>query len=239
MSGCIVDGHTWMTCDKPGYRKCVTCGSYQSSDPVGVDFYRDNYWSNEKGRSTIAEQVYNVDVLEINGKTKNQFVLDYIPESNGGLALEIACAPGVLLDRITSKGYRDVEGIEVDERYVPDIAKHCGGAKITIGEFPNITRNNKNSQLDLIVGLDIFEHIEDGAAFLVECIRLLKHRGHLVMMLPLASDDLPERFFDPKEHAWIYSHSFVKQMMLRWGFGMISFHRWTPGHDLVEAVALL
>ena len=236
---CLSGGHLWDVSDREGYQWCALCTSYHSLTPEQPAIYMDDYWSNEKGRSTIEEQVHNVDVLEVDGKSKNQFVMDHVPDGRGGSALEIACAPGVLLRHLKGRDYADVEGIEVDSRYVPAISLAAGGdVKITVGKFPECTRGDQMGTKDLIVGLDILEHIEDGRAFLDECYRLLKWRGTLILMLPLVTSGLPDRFFDPREHVWIYSQGFMAGLLEDCGFRFVEFHRWTEGHDLVKATAL-
>ena len=192
--------------------------------------YTEEYWSHENGHSTLEEQIYNVDAFKVNGCTKNEKVLQYT--KCGDTVLEIACAPGILLKRLTSY-FDQVIGVECDDGYAKDIAS-IAGDRVTLrfGLFPDM---DVPGGLDCVIALDVFEHVPDGHKFLSVCKSLLRPGGQLIMMLPLVMDEqFDDKMFHPVEHAWIYSKTELNQMLLDHGFTNMVFDRWTLGHELVS-----
>jgi cyclopropane fatty-acyl-phospholipid synthase-like methyltransferase len=213
------------------YRKCSVCGSFKSNLSQNNDIYYDKYWSHEKGHSTLEEQKYNVESYQYKGISKNDKVLQYCP--GGEKVLEIACAPGNLLKRLNEK-YLHVDGIEVDPRYKHEIQKNAGTLpNIFFGIFPEITENWQE-QYDLIIALDLFEHVEDSIGFVNECYRLLGKHGRLILMLPIYNDEKPcIDMFCPEEHIWIYTREAISKLLSK--FNLIVYDTWRPGHDIVIA----
>ena len=216
------------------YEQCEICGSYHSM-ASDMKIYSDGYWEHDKGHSTIEEQIYNVDEISINGFTKNGLVLKYCSQrriTSDSSVLEIACAPGILLYRLRTY-FAAVDGIEVDPANKEKILKIAGdNAHLSFGYFPEISQGWK-VKYDAIIALDVFEHVEDGPAFINECYRLLKPGGFLMLMLPVDFEDckVPDRMFAHEEHNWIYSDKAIKGLLS--GFDEIVFDKWAEGHDLI------
>ncbi|MCI0417991.1 MAG: class I SAM-dependent methyltransferase, partial [Acidobacteria bacterium] len=170
---------------------------------------------------------------------KNEFVMNLIWTQDRSAALEIACAPGSLLKRLSDQFDR-VHGIEVDETYGPEIKALAGSkAELWFGYFHDISKSLFGPEhFSLIVGLDIFEHSHEPEAFLAECARLLKPDGQLLLMAPMVaigSDPLPDRSFHPIEHVYIHSYENLFLLLCDAGFASIKNDRWCPGHETVTA----
>lgn len=234
----ILCQHQFEPCPIKDYELCALCGTYHSLTAVDPKaLYRNGYWSNGSGHSTIEEQQHNVDVHEENGLTKNDFVLQHIPSCN--TVLEIGCAPGNLLKKLRERGTVRIVGIEVDPSYLPEIIKIAGADTIDVllwGFFPSVTTILRPQCFDAIVALDLFEHIHEPLDFLKECYRLLHPSGTLLLMMPLVSPNLPERFFNPAEHVYIHSHGHMNNLLLESGFRYANYYRWTEGHELIVAM---
>lgn len=216
----------------PDYAECHFCGSLFRTDAFDHEaVYGGDYW-NQPGRSTLAEQVFNVSgFTNAEDITKIHSVMQHV--GSGDRAIEIGCAPGVLLEYLDLK-FKSVYGIEYDERYKGSI-ENCSGnvAELIFGSFPECTYFFKENTFDCIIGLDILEHSDDGPAFMAEVHRLLKPGGTGIFMLPMLYDDgepLPEGMYCA-EHRAIYTQRFVKEWMGEL-FGSVAFDRWMPGHEI-------
>lgn len=202
-------------------------GSYKSTafeNPI--DIYTDNYWSSHRNHSTIEEQKANV-------VDKNQMVLQQVID---GPVLEIACAPGTLLGRLKRNGH-DCIGIEVDPQYKYDLRNNAMCA-IHFGLFPEVTKDWFGQFFNNIIALDVIEHVEDGSAFLLECNRLLKPGGVLIIQAPIVLNDglMDDEMFHYIEHIWIYSINHFQSLLEENGFAMKSVKRWKVGHEQVVAI---
>lgn len=212
--------------DKSKY-ELLPDGSYKSmayADPSQL--YMGDYWSHERNHSTIEEQKANV-------KEKNRMVIGNVID---GPVLEIACAPGTLLGDLKRLGH-DCIGIEVDPQYKYDILKNAM-CSVHFGMFPEITEDWIGEFFGNVVALDVIEHVEDGIAFLMECNRLLKPSGRLIIQAPIILEDglMDEKMFNYSEHIWIYSIGRFTEMLNECGFELLSVGRWKSGHEQVVAL---
>jgi len=201
--------------------------------------YGSNYWTHENGRSTLKEQVYNVNEHKENGLTKNEFVLRSIEVQCRKDALELGCAPGILLKHLKEiSGFDEVFGIEADPTTENDL-RELGErtANLHFGYFPYVTKEWKDKRFDLIIGLDIFEHAHKPFEFLAECARLLKVNGQLLLMGPFREigEMLEDRFFTPTEHVYIWPRLELTKMLCEVGLTEVKWSKWTGGHDLLSA----
>lgn len=205
-------------------------GSYKSNcfgNPQEI--YLDNYWSNENNRSTIHQQIGNV-------QEKNELVkkeLRYI-----GKFLEIACAPGLLM-RDVSEYYESVTGIEVDPKFISQIKEIAPNSEIIEGYFPAVTAHLDDNLFHDIVALDVIEHVEDGQGFVNECSRLLVSGGKLIIQAPILMSneyELPEHQFNEIEHIWIYHIDHLKAMARKAGMAHVSSSVWKAGHEQVTFI---
>jgi len=219
---------------------CVDCGTYKSALAIDRNaIYMGEYWSLQNDHNTIAEHQHNVAIHREHDLTKNEFTLQAIKTQLRGCALEIACAPGNLLNDLQNKAdFKRVIGIEPNPKYQSEILGIAGPkTELLIGFFPTATEILKDGCCDLIIGLDIFEHIDDPVPFLAECRRLLKFGGQLLLMTPLMHDKFDPRFFHAIEHVWIHSVRHIEQLLAD-GFSPPRYSAWTTGHEMISAYAV-
>lgn len=214
------------------YEVCQICGSmHRINDVAPESIYESGYWSRE-GFSTIPEQVYNVAGFKNEkGETKIDVIMKHV--STGSHALELACAPGSLVKKLR-ENYEHVVGVEVDETYRSQILDVIqGSGALVFGKFPEISKHWPEKSYDLIVAMDLFEHIEDQEAFMNEVLRLLKDEGTVILMSPFISDvrELDKNQFIP-EHVWLPSEGFMKE----W-FGLlfeeVTTDIWIKNHNVI------
>ena len=233
--------HRFSASRHPDYDECDLCETFHSRvAPHPNTIYGPDYWSEKHSHSTIEEQVYNVDVHTEGGVTKNQFMLDLVASANKGAAIEIACAPGVMLKHLKESGFHTVVGLEFDGSYemvIRKLGEHP--VDLVFGMFPDSSSKLPDGGFDLIIGMDVFEHSHEPERFLIECGRLLTRGGMLALMAPMIGDaPFDERFLHPVEHPFIHSESNMREMLLDFGFDRVVFSRWTSGHESVVAIKL-
>lgn len=229
--------HAYVNSVYQDYSKCAWCGTFRSTAALPPEtLYDAQYWTHERGHSTIYEQIHNVDVLREGGKTKNEFILERIEVKDRESALEIGCAPGKLLLLLKGiSGFNRVVGIESVSDYEGAIREiGCFGGELIFGFFPECTNGLDAEQFNLILALDLLEHIYEPEEFLTESSRLLKQGGQLLLMLPLA-EECPDRFFEPSEHVFIHSKQNMSNLLWESGFALTGFDLWTAGHSTVSA----
>jgi 2-polyprenyl-3-methyl-5-hydroxy-6-metoxy-1,4-benzoquinol methylase len=193
--------------------------------------YTDNYWSTPI-RSSIDEQVGNV-------VDKNRLVIENLTHIEPKFNLEIACSPGVLLGEMNDLGF-ECFGIEVDEKYKPEIEKYSKNAYLHFGFFPEISKEWNEEVFTNIIALDVFEHIEDSNGFLEECNRLMVTGGHLIIQSPIILEDgqMDDKMFNGLEHIWIYGIADLHEIFQNNGFKVIDIQRHKVGHEQITAIKL-
>ena len=142
--------------------------------------------------SAIAEEWWNV-----NGKFKplhmfNPIRIEYILEttkdhfhikdnSNEPLKnlriLDIGCGGGLMSEPITRLGGK-VTGIDASEKNIKVAKLHAEKNNLTINYLNKSPENlDDNEKYDVILNLEIVEHVEDLQLYLKSCSRLLKKNG--------------------------------------------------------------
>jgi 2-polyprenyl-3-methyl-5-hydroxy-6-metoxy-1,4-benzoquinol methylase len=229
--------HSFKLSEINNYEVCTECESYHSTAQVDpkVIYEENDYWDEgdgKTGRSTIEQQVSNFNCIDDCGISKADMVMQFVPD--GKKALEIACSPGVILKRLTDKGY-EATGIEPNVKYIQFIINQAPKSKVIHGFFPQIFSNVEHDLFDCIVGLDIMEHINDYDGFFKVTHRLLTDGGMAIFMSPIILADGLYRKIDfdhPDEHCWIHSQKFLEPY-LKSIFSEVEFKRWIVGHEII------
>lgn len=228
----VMHEHKFKPSEKEGYEVCE-CGTYHSiaqGNPKEI-YEEKEYWSHDTNHSTWDEQIGNLTENETCGVSKINKVLGYIPQRKP--VLEIACAPGVMLKALGENGY-DVWGIEPSDRYINDLFHQNPYAKIIKGYFPECTKPLPDKSFDYIIGMDVFEHIDNYVEFIEEIYRLLTDDGKAIIMSPIILGDglYRERDFLPYEHCYIHSKGGLHELLHKY-FKDVQFDRWIVGHEII------
>lgn len=215
-----------------GYEVCE-CGTFHSiaqGDPKEI-YVEKKYWAHENHHSTWDEQIQNLTSEEECGISKINKILNYIPQRKP--VLEIACSPGIMMKALRENGY-EVVGIEPNHIYNNDLFHQNPYAQIINGFFPTCTKGLPPKYFDYIIGMDIFEHVDDYEAFIFEIYRLLEDGGKAFLMSPIILNDgqFRERDFLPYEHCWIHSQAGLELFLKRF-FKEVEFTRWIVGHEVI------
>lgn len=99
-------------------------------------------------------------------------------ESGAGDVLDLGCGTGALLAEL-------VDSVATGVDRFPEALAFCqerGLTRLVRGVGERLPC--RDGTFDAIVGLDVLEHIEDDAAALAECLRVLRPGGTLVLSVP-------------------------------------------------------
>ena len=116
----------------------------------------------------------------LNSRGRYNKILEYIPSKTH--VLDYGCGWGTFSKMLVDKGCR-VDGIDLD-RYSIDIAKDIIKENELL-KFENISiADIPDEKYDYVVSTQVIEHTHNPGNYLVECNRVLKKNGYLVISLP-------------------------------------------------------
>lgn len=236
----MVCEHEWRPTTVEHFDECARCGSYHNRDaPPSSEVYGPDYWDGHPDRSSMEDQVFNVETHTEGGVTKNAYVLGLIDCRAHEQVIEVGCAPGSLLRRLKCEAeFGIVLGIEYRAEYAHQVRGLTGpDVGVWFGEFPTVTKCLNGGATDLLIALDVFEHSHEPEAFLAECARLLKPGGQMILMMPMALPlaHMEPRMFHPTEHVFLPTTLWLSRALTEAGFGRHDWGRWCNGHETVSA----
>ena len=136
---------------------------------------------------TFQEAPDHFDLRSANrwGRAYDYYFRGWLPESKNARIVDLACGYGRLLHFFRLRGYHQVTGVDIS----PDQVKRATEV------HPNVLEGNvldfleqHRAQFDLIVGLDLIEHLtkDEVLRFLRGCFEALRPGGRLVLQTPNA-----------------------------------------------------
>ena len=231
--------HCWCGNDKlldfsPDYKLCDECHTLVSTQPAGQsdpsvgddeqDFYGRQYWykhqEQDLGFANIETRA-RVDLTERCQHWLRAFLRYKLPP---GKVLEVGCAHGAFVAMLRAVGF-DATGLELSPAIV-DFAKRTFGVPMLLG--PIEQQQIEPGTLDLIVMMDVLEHLPDPLGTLRRCAELLRANGLLVVQTPslpagcsydqLTADEHPFRaMLLPGEHLYLFSEQSAAELFRRAG----------------------
>jgi 2-polyprenyl-3-methyl-5-hydroxy-6-metoxy-1,4-benzoquinol methylase len=169
---------------KYGVVRCRACGLMRTDprptpDTIGY-YYPDHYGPYLHTRVAAPDDAH--------GRTAGwkrlvkrvvRFNTDCLPEMAPGKLLEIGCASGMFLFRMSRLGWQ-VAGIEISER----AASHSRSLGFPVHNGPLETAPDPAEPYDLIAGWMVLEHLHDPVGSLVRMRRWIRKEGWLVFSIP-------------------------------------------------------
>lgn len=104
---------------------------------------------------------------------RSDLFLSLIPSNKNSSILDFGCGSGGFLKRLNNSGYMDLSGVEVSEIKTTS-ASDCFA----------ITKTIQKRKYDVILMMDVLEHIENDSAILREIKSHLKPDGILLLSVP-------------------------------------------------------
>ena len=206
--------------------RCAACGvgrtETKSFDPSA--YYNADYFTG-KHSDGYADYVGAENVLRREFAHTADFVRRFVPR---GRLLEVGCAYGFFLQE--ARRHFDVCGIELAE----EAAAHCRQAGLDvatgIADEPTLARFGT---VDVIVLLDVIEHLPDPRETLALCLKRLNPGGVLVITtgdfgsLPAKMAGAGWRLMTPPQHLWFFSEESIRRLGASLGLTLEHFdHPW-------------
>jgi 2-polyprenyl-3-methyl-5-hydroxy-6-metoxy-1,4-benzoquinol methylase len=222
------------------YGICEICGTLRYQTPVRqeelvvkndeVDLYGQKYWTNDSGVDNFdIHDRSRKDLTERNLHWLNTLLKYRRPPAS---VLEVGCGHGSFVGLLNLAGYKAC-GVEMSP-WVVDFAKDKFDIPVSLG--PLESTSFEDESFDVIVLMDVFEHLPDPTKTIQKCLSLLKHNGLLIMQTPQYKEGISyesleadgNRFLEmliPKEHIYLFSHRSVKYFFSQVGVNYIYFEK--------------
>jgi SAM-dependent methyltransferase len=205
---------------------CRSCGT-GGTDTRGFDpalYYTKDYFSGGHADG-YSDYLGSEQVLRREFARSVDFIRRY---RRGGRLLEIGCAYGFFL--MEARGHFDVIGLELAK----DAADHARGAGLNVlqGQADEETLG-KVGNADIIVMLDVIEHLSDPRQTLALCFRYINPGGIVVITTGDFGSLLARcarknwRLMTPPQHLWFFTREGMRRLSAGAGFSMLHFgHPW-------------
>jgi 2-polyprenyl-3-methyl-5-hydroxy-6-metoxy-1,4-benzoquinol methylase len=150
--------------------------------------YDDNYFT---ANGDWVEGVWPLGYVQAEPNVRKEAaeILDMLPRRRGRL-LEIGCAGGFFLDEARKRGF-DVAGIELNATMAAH-ARTTLGLNVIQGRIEDIDSGSLRQSFDIIVLMDVLEHIPDPRALFHKISDWLAPEADLLIRGPLHNDPIAE-----------------------------------------------
>jgi len=248
-------GHDTLEPFTDGYRVCRQCETLVSTfeHPTDVsrvtadesDLYGRNYWfghmENDLGFTNIYERA-NTDLAD-----RCLFWLETLLKykTPPGRTLELGCAHGGFVAMLQWAGFT-ATGLELSPA-ISQIARDLFGVEALAGAIDE--QRIAPGTCDVIVMMDVLEHLPDPVGTMRHCVELLKPDGMLLIQTPCFPEgaSMPSlqaehsRFgevLQPQEHLYLFSRRSVGQLFAELDCGHVTFEPALFAHyDMFLAVS--
>lgn len=127
--------------------------------------FEENYWWH-KGKKHLVEVI--LDTYFNGNKEKLEI-------------LEIGCGTGGITKELTKWG--KVTGVDTSKEAI-EICRKRGISHLIVADFNNLSKEQLNTKFDLILALDVLEHIQDDIRTLKKVRSYLKKNGYFFASVP-------------------------------------------------------
>jgi len=169
--------------------ECKTCGlAFLNPRPKSAlipRFYDKEYFNGDMADQGLGGLRCNKTMdeeEEYHGNTYHQRVLQLIEDNfqsiHGKSVLEIGCATGDFLHKLKKRG-AIVKGLEISEFAAKEASRR--GLEIDIGVVEDMTGVK---EFDLILALEVIEHVLSPSSFMDRVSKFLKEGGKLILSTP-------------------------------------------------------
>jgi 2-polyprenyl-3-methyl-5-hydroxy-6-metoxy-1,4-benzoquinol methylase len=241
-------GNTALVAFSPEYWRCPACETLVSARRPGAEiaqvgddehgFYGRRYWFEHQEQDLSSINIVTRARRDLRERCVYwlRALLNYrVPP---GRALEVGCGHGGFVAMLNWAGF-DAAGIELSP-WVVEFARQTFDIPIEVGSVEGLSR--PGAALDLVVLMDVLEHLPDPVAAMQRCVDLLGPDGILYIQTPcypagcsyaeLAErNDIFLKMLLPDEHVYLFSQAALRRLCEQIGAGAIEFVPPMAGHD--------
>lgn len=198
------------------YVKCTECEMIYLN-PVFHDIAIENHYRNNHD---LQSEIVNNDsefYTDLYTKGLNAVTRHVV----GGNILDIGCSAGNFLDIALAAGWKTF-GVELNEK---ESAYAAEKGHIVYNRL--LETISFDVSLDAVSLWDVFEHLKDGRAYLMQIKNLLSEEGVIFLQIPsadsLAAKMLQDKcqMFDGIEHVNLYSYKAIEKLAAECGFEIL------------------
>jgi len=102
-------------------------------------------------------------------------------DPRGKRMLELGCADGALLFHLRKDGAREVKGVEI-ARSLVEVAEKNYGVEVVVADTAKMPF--ADASFDLVIAVDVIEHVENPNLTMAECSRVLAPGGRFIGICP-------------------------------------------------------
>ncbi len=233
-------GNTELALFSSEYARCQKCGTLVSQKVLPenqftvsddeTDFYGKQYWLKHQDQDFGFPDIYKRsrnDMIERNLHWLRVLLKYALPPVD---VLEVGCGHGSFVALMQQVGYK-ATGVELSP-WVVDYARKTFNIDVRMGPVESLDFSHGN--MDVVVLMDVLEHLSDPVATISHCVNLLNDNGLLLIQTPkfkeqLSHDDLisqGDRFLEmliPDEHIYLFSERSAKALFKSLGVEHVYF----------------
>ncbi len=212
--------------------KCRNCGLMRTNprpDPQSMAYYYPEDYGPYVGTKIRSKDRVSKTFFKARLKKMARKIFDFkttsLPPLRPGRLLEIGCASGAFLHKMSQEGWQ-VEGIEFSKSAAREAAKL--GYTVYVGQVEGI--KGSKDPFDLIVGWMVLEHLHGPVLALKKLRGWIKSEGWLVLSVPNAGS-LEFRIFRDKwyalqlpSHLFHFTPSTVEKILNAGGWEIKKIH---------------
>jgi 2-polyprenyl-3-methyl-5-hydroxy-6-metoxy-1,4-benzoquinol methylase len=110
-------------------------------------------------------------------------LMRWIPSDRRLRILDLGSGNGSLAGRLANQGH-DVTGVEQSESGIQIARKHFGGARFIKGSIDDLAYDAIGTEFDLVIAIEVIEHLLYPATLLNAARRSLRNGGHVILSTP-------------------------------------------------------
>lgn len=208
------------------FDRCRKCGFTFANPPPPADvlarFYASPYY--ERYRRTEAERLKRERYFSLSAYRDLRSLAQWLGPGASRSVLDYGCGPGSFLALLRDQfGFKSVEGLEI-EPLSREIARDVYGLHLASN-----SRELTRQEYDVVVLLEVLEHVPEPDAFLRHVAPLVRDGGQLLVSTP-AVDNLVARFvptasphYTAPSHVSLFTRRALSTLLARHGFAPIRF----------------
>lgn len=149
-------------------------------------------------------------------------------ESRGNSVLEVGCGSGFGTSYLLDRGAGAAVGGDSSARAVAYAVQHYRKGRLHFLRMDGLRLPFRTGAFDLVLSLEVLEHVSDAGAMVVECRRVLKDDGVFICSTPNKSASSPDRPTPRARHHIKEFHPDELRALLESYFGEVSLFGMDP-----------